>query len=100
MKIYSELTNKEYATVDACVADEEKYLKKQEEEKRHKAELADTRKARAKEVEEAMKIAVEAQKEANAKLNAFIKDYGTYHVSLAKDNLGDFFTDIFDLFRL
>ena len=59
MKIYSELTNKEYATVDACVADEEKYLKEQEAEKLRKAELAENRKARAKEVEEAMKVAAE-----------------------------------------
>ena len=58
MKIYSELTRQEYPTVEACLADEELFKKKKAEEEAKRKELAETRKARAKEVEDAYKNSV------------------------------------------
>lgn len=75
MKIYSELTRQEYPTVEACLADEELFKKKKAEEEAKRKELAETRKARAKEVED-------AYKHANELLNAFVKDYGSFHMSI------------------
>lgn len=75
MKIYSEITRQEYPTVEACLADEEAFKKKQEIEEAKRKELAEARKARAKEVED-------AYKHANELLNEFVKDYGSFHMSI------------------
>lgn len=81
MKFYSEITQRLY--------DSEADLKKAEKEKqeaelaakRKKEELAQNRKARAKEVEDAMKEAIEAQKKYKTLLNEFCKEYGAFHYS-------------------
>ena len=46
----------------------------------------EAREARAKEVDAAIKAAVEAQKVATDKLNAFCKDYGVFHTSVENAN--------------
>lgn len=77
MKYYSELTKKPYDTVEELEAAEKKILdsKKAEDEKKTK------RAAAAKEVEEAIKRASDAQKEAQNKLNEFCKKYGAFHTT-------------------
>jgi septal ring factor EnvC (AmiA/AmiB activator) len=82
MKYLSEVTEKVYDTVDELNADEEKVLTARKERELAEAEKKAKREERAKEVEEALKFALEAQKEANEKLEAFCKDYGTFHTSL------------------
>ena len=81
MKYYSEKTRKLYNS-EVELKDAEKDLNKKEAEEKAKRE---ERGARAKEVEEAYK---------NYKklLDAFIKDYGSYHMTLNQsDSLFDFF---------
>jgi uncharacterized protein YgiB involved in biofilm formation len=58
MKIYSEKTNKEYASVDECLAAEEEFDKQAALEKAKKEELANSRKTAAKKVEDAYKVMV------------------------------------------
>lgn len=79
MYIYSEKTKKRYDTVEECVKAEEEFDKAIAEENEKKERLANERKERAKEVEEAIK-------NANDLLNKFIKDYGSFHTTYTSDN--------------
>lgn len=79
MKFYSEKLDKMYNSAAEVMQAEEAYEKKLAEEKSKKEELANTRKARAEEVEKAYAEANEAYKKANDLLTAFCKDYGAYH---------------------
>lgn len=103
MKIYSEKTNKEYATVDECLAAERQYdeavakAKAEKEkalaEKKAKEEkLNAERKARAEEVEKAYKAVIEANKTYQEVLRLFVKDYGSFHMTLRDDNIADPFS--------
>lgn len=90
MKFYSEKLNKMYSTAAEVVQAEEAYDKKLAEEKAKKEELANTRKARAEEVEKALEelekvrekahedIRV-AEEKARKVLADFCKDYGAFH---------------------
>ena len=100
MKIFSEKTNKEYASVDECLAAEEEFDKQVALEKAKKEELANVRKDRAKEVEDAYKAILEAQKHYREVLNAFVKDYGSFHMTLhtGDGNPFDLFNRFFDWF--
>jgi hypothetical protein len=113
MKIYSEKTNKEYATVEDCLAAEKEYddaiaEKKAKEEKAlaeakaKREELAAARKERATEVEDAYKAVLEAQKVYRQKLDAFVKDYGSFHMTVktGDGNPFDLFNGFFDHFWL
>lgn len=100
MKIVSELTGKEYKTVDECVEAEAAYAKAQKEKEEKAKALAEVRKTRAKEVEDAYAKIAEAQKHYNELLNAFCKDYGSFHMTVktGESNPFDLFERIFDLF--
>lgn len=91
MRIISDKTGKEYATVEECVAAEKEYDEAIEAEKARKAALAERRADRAKEVEAAYRKVVEAQKDYHKVLAAFCKDYGAFHMTL---------NDPFDFFNL
>lgn len=97
MKYYSEQLKKLFDTPEELLAAEEKVnaAKRAEEEK--KAQLKAQREKRAKEVEDAFKFAAEAQKKANELLNAFVKDYGSYHTTL-KDAPVSIWDAFFNLF--
>lgn len=96
MKIYSEKTNQEYASVDECLAAEEEFDKQAALEKAKKEELANTRKDRAKEVEDAYLAIIEAQKHFRKLLDAFTKDYGSFHMTVRTGEGNPF--DLFDRF--
>ena len=81
MKIFSEKTNKYYSTVDECVEAEKKYDEEVAAKEAKKKELSDARKNRAKEVEDAYKARLEADKVYQEKLNKFIEDYGSFHMT-------------------
>jgi uncharacterized protein YgiB involved in biofilm formation len=81
MKIFSEKTNKYYSTVDECVEAEKKYDEEVAAKEAKKKELSDARKNRAKEVEDAYKARLEADKIYQEKLNKFIEDYGSFHMT-------------------
>lgn len=91
MKILSEKTNKYYDTVDECIAAEAEYDAAIKAEEERQIKLAANRKERARDVEEAYQAAIEAQKVYKEKLNAFCKDYGTFHMSIGKDSAFDLF---------
>jgi len=97
MKIYSEKTNKEYKSVEECLAAEKAFDEKLALEKAKKEELATQRKARAAEVEEAYGAIIKAQKAYREKLNAFVKDYGSFHMTV-KTGEGNPF-NMFDWFK-
>lgn len=108
MKIYSEKTNKEYATVDECVAAEKEFdeavakrkaeIQRMEEEKKAKAEKLQTeRKARAAEVEDAYKASIEAAKHYQDLLDKFVKDYGSFHMTVHTGDLNPF--NAFEIFN-
>jgi len=82
MKYVSDVTGKVYNTVDALEQDEKKVAEEKAAAEKALAEKKANREARAKEVDEALKAAVEAQKTASEKLAAFCKDYGVFHTSI------------------
>lgn len=102
MKYLSEVTNKAYDTVDELNAAEEKVLSARKAREAAEAEKKAKREERAKEVETAIKEALDAQDIANQKLQAFCKDYGTFHTSLKNADailgLNDPFRNFFKTF--
>lgn len=81
MKYYSEVTGKTYDTEKECLSAEFKVKEEKNRETIRKQRLADQRKERAAEVESARKAMVESQKKYRDVLDAFIKDYKSYHYS-------------------
>ena len=82
MKYISDVTGKVYETVEALEKDEKLVADEKAAKEKALAEKKANREARAKEVDEALKAAVEAQKAATEKLEAFCKDYGVFHTSI------------------
>ena len=104
MKILSEKTGKEYASVEDCLIEEEKWeaeqaAKKAAEEKAlaeakaKKEAAAAERKAEAEKVEAARQKLMDAQKEYHDVLSEFCKKYGAYHYTLKP---GETFQNIWD----
>lgn len=81
MKILSEVLNREFQSVDECIAAEEEYSKKQEVEKAKKDALVEKRRERAKEVNDAYQNYIEAANEYTKLANKFIKDYQSFHMT-------------------
>ena len=98
MIIISEKTGKEYETIDECLADEKKFDEEVALKEAKKQELANARKERAKEVEDAYKKRIEADKNYRSLLNKFIDDYGSFHMTYKTDDKFDWFNTIFNLF--
>ena len=92
MTIISEKTGKHYTTVEECLKDEKKYDEEIAAKEVKKKELSEARKNRAKEVEDAYKARMEADKVYRNKLNKFINDYGSFHMT--------FDTEIEDSFNI
>ena len=86
MKYFSDVTNKVYETVDALQEAEKSVLAERQAKELDAQKKKEDREARAKEVDAAIKAAVEAQKVATDKLNAFCKDYGVFHTSVENAN--------------
>ena len=82
MKYYSDETKQLYDTeAELKKAEQALVVAKQKEEA-----LKAQRSERAKEVEDAFKAVEAAQKHAHELLNAFTKDYGSFHMSLSSTN--------------
>ena len=109
MVIYSEKLNKKFETVDECVKAEKEYDEKVAAEKAAKEkalaeakakedELVTKRKSRAIEVEAAYKASVEANKHYRDLLKKFVKDYGSFHMTLKTGDFNPFdgFEHFFD----
>jgi len=82
MKYVSDITGKTYDSAKECLEAEEKFEKAIAEAKEKKEKLAAERKERATEVEDAYKSVLEAKKVYNEKLNAFCKDFGSFHMTV------------------
>lgn len=100
MKYYSDVTKKFYNTPNECEKDEAIMLDAQAKEKMEKEKKAAERKARAAEVESARKAMAMAQKKYRETLEAFVKDYGTYHLSLTDEDAKNAIPSLFDVFNL
>lgn len=113
MKYFSEVTRQYYDTEKACLEAEFKVKEEQNrqkilkekaarEAKEKQEKLAAARKVRANEVEEARKAMVAAQSKYREVLEAFVRDYGTYHLSLngedAKGLIPTLFDNLFNIF--
>ena len=97
MKFYSEKINKYYDTEKECLSAEKDYEEKLAVEKAKKEELVATRKARAAEIEDAYKAIFEARKHYNELMDKFIKDYGSFHMTIRTGNDNPF--NLFDSLR-
>ena len=97
MKIISEITGKNYPSVEACLEAEKKYTEEQErlrkaKEVAAKKEQADreakekARAARAKAVEKAYSDMQQAQSNYNQLLKEFLRDYGSFHFTVSNSN--------------
>ena len=100
MKILSEKTNKYYATVDECLAAEKAFDEAEAKKKAEAQKLNATRKERANEVETAYNVSLEANKHYHELLDAFVKDYGSFHMTVHTGDLNPFdsFSHLFDTF--
>ena len=99
MKYYSETLNKVFENEKDCLDAEEEYKAKVEEEEKRKKELADSRKVRAKEVEDAYKAIIDAQKHYNELKNKFVEDFGSFHMTFSTtDDFHSLFSDLFRIF--
>lgn len=98
MKILSEKTKKFYDTVEQCVAAEAEWDAEQAKIEAEKKALAEARKDRAKEVEDAYRAAREAEKNFIKLRNAFVKDYGSFHMTIRDQDTPPSFVD--DVLRL
>lgn len=88
MKYFSEILNKNFNSEKECLAAEKEYTLAQMKANEEKEIKEKARKARAKEVEEAGQRYVDL-------LNAFIKDYGSFHTSIRDGS--DFFGSLINL---
>ena len=100
MKILSDKTNKYYATVDECLAAEKAFDEAEAKKKAEAQKLNATRKERANEVEMAYNASLEANKHYHELLDAFVKDYGSFHMTVHTGDLNPFdsFSHLFDTF--
>lgn len=97
MTIMSEKTGKEYGSVEACLADEKLYDERLAAEEAKKKAAMNERKARAEEVENAYKDILKAEKAYKEKLDEFIKDYGSFHMTVHSGEDNPF--DLWNWFR-
>ena len=97
MRIFSEKTNKEYKTVEDCLKAEKEFDEALALEKAKKQKLAEDKKARAAEVEEAWKAVREANKKYVELKNKFINDYGAFHMTF-KDKDDNTWESLFESF--
>ena len=97
METFYKVNGKLYSTKEEA----EKAELALEEAKAKEAKLSEERKARAKEIDEARAAVVEAEKRYNKLVNAFVKDYGSYHFSYTStepDIVDGLFDSFFRLF--
>lgn len=105
-KVYSEVLNRLFDTVEDLEVAEKEYARQVEEKEkarkekeRQVAELKEKRAARAKEIEDALKERDELDKKINGLVRAFTRDYGSFHWTYKGDSDGDsFFKTFFRLF--
>lgn len=110
IKIYSDKTNKFYDSVEAANKAEfelkeqenrERIRKEREarEKKEQEEKVANERKTRAQEIEVARKAMVAAQNRYKELLEAFVRDYKTYHYSIDTEDVKKVIPTLFEIFN-
>jgi len=94
MKYVSEITKKAYNTEQECLDAEKAFKEAEAKALAEKEKKTAERSARAKEVEEAYKASIEANKRYNELVNQFIQDYGSFHMTYS--NTSDLLNNVFD----
>ena len=97
MKYYSETLNKVFENEKDCLNAEKEYKAKVEEEEKRKKELADSRKIRAKEVEDAYHASIAAQKNSLELRDKFVRDYGSWHMTISSPEGCSLFDTLFNI---
>lgn len=98
MKYFSEKTKRFYDDEKACMDAEAKFDEEQARVMAEKKAKAEARKERAKEVEEAYLASREAEKKYLELRNAFVKDYGSFHMTVRTQEIPSPFEDLFKYF--
>lgn len=100
MKYVSEITHKTYNTEKECLEAEKVFQEKQEKAMVEKKKKDAERSTRAKEVEDAYKAAVDANKAYREVLDKFVKDYGSFHMTYSGTSnlIDDVFNSVFRFF--
>jgi len=88
VKFYSTILNKLFDSAENLETEEKKFQEKQTKAKEEQEKLRVGRKARAKEVEDKFS-------EANALLDKFLRDYGSYHLNMTFDSPFSMFDKFF-----
>ena len=96
MRYISDKTGKVYKTAEDCLAAEKAFDAEQAEKELAKKQKEETRAKRAKEVEDEYKAYADARKSYNDLVAKFVKDYGSFHMTLKNDN--DVFKTLLDNF--
>ena len=91
MRYYSDETRKFYETEEDCKKAEETLALERKKQEEVALQKSAARKEAAKKVEDAYKDLLNAKKIYNEELNAFCKEYGSFHMTLNKDNMLDWF---------
>lgn len=97
MKYYSEILKKNFDTEKACIAAEKEFAEKNAAEEAAKKKAAQERKTRAQQVEAAHNDMVQAQKRYNELLKDFLKDYGSYHMTVSEPDPLAFLDELFKI---
>lgn len=98
MKYFSEKTKRFYDDEKACVDAETEFDEKLAKIEAEKKALAEARKERAKEVEDAYIASREAEKKYIELRNAFVRDYGSFHMTIRNQEAPSPFEDLFRFF--
>lgn len=91
MKIISELTNKEYSTVEECLEDEKAYKAKEEEKRKTEKLRLEEKEAHKARLNELRTAANDAFNEYQRAVSEYNKKYGLYD-----DSLNRFFSSFFN----
>lgn len=98
MKYYSDKLDKIFDSAEECSQAEKDYDTQLAEKKQHELQLKEERSTRAKEIDEARKALEDASKHYHELIRAFVKDFGSYHHSIVRNDFKDDldFMDFFD----
>lgn len=86
MKYYGELTKKLYETEEECEKAEQAFKLEQEKKEAEALQKSKARKEAAKKVEDAYSAMIAAKKAYAEELAAFCHEYGSFHMTVNKDD--------------
>lgn len=98
MKYFSEKTKKLYDDEAKLREEEAAFDEKQAKLEAERKALIETRKIRAKEVEDAFIASREADKKYIELRNAFVKDFGSFHMTIRNQEIPTPFEELFRCF--